>query len=1152
MVGYFAPSGHYAASPYYFYTPPPTGGNVLNSPPLHAASASAEPLGGVFTSANGLYSYGAASTLPTSSINGTNYWVDVSFEPNPITAPGQVTGVTATAAGGSATVNWTAPASGGPVTTYTITPYVGLEAQTPTTVTGAPPATGTIVGGLKNGTSYTFTVTASNPAGSGAPSEHSNAVTPTTATAPSAPTGVSAISATGRALVSWSAPSNSGGSPITKYTITPFVGAEAKPATTITGSPPATATTITGLTNATSYTFTVTASNAIGESPQSTASNAVTPQDTIFNFAAPTTLDSGDASSVELGVKFSSEVAGNITGIRFYKATTNTGTHIGSLWSTNGTQLASATFTGESASGWQQVNFSKPVAIEANTTYVAAYFAPSGHYSDTLSGFANGISSPPLTALANISSPDGVYAYTSVSAFPNNTFNATNYWVDVNFEPTPILAPGQVTSVSATAGTGSANLTWSAPATGGPTTKYTITPYIGSTAQPTTTVTGTPPVTGTTVTELKSGSGYTFTVTASNSAGSGAASEPSNVVTPTAPTAPSAPTAVTASAANASATVSWTVPSNSGGSPITKYTITPFVGAEAKPATTITGSPPATATTITGLTNTTTYTFTVTASNAIGESPQSTASNPVTPTAPVVADTIFASATPGTLDSGDTASVELGVKFSSEVAGNVTGIRFYKATTNTGTHIGSLWSTNGTQLASATFTGESASGWQQVNFSKPVAIEANTTYVAAYFAPSGHYSDTPSGFASGVSSPPLTALANALSPDGVYTYSATSAFPSNSFNATNYWVDVNFEPTPTAPPGQVTGVSATAATGSANLTWSAPASGGPTTKYTITPYIGSTAQTTRTVTGSPPATGATVSALTGGTSYTFTVTASNSAGSGAASEPSNVVTPTAPTAPSAPTAVTAVAGGHSATVSWTAPANSGGSPITKYTITPFVGAEAKPATTITGSPPATATTITGLTNTTSYTFTVTASNAIGESPQSTASNPVTPQEVDTIFGVKTPATVDSGDTNSVELGVKFSSEVAGNITGIRFYKATTNTGTHIGSLWSTNGTQLASATFTGESASGWQQVNFSAPVAITAKTTYVAAYLAPKGHYSDTPAGFTSATSTPPLTALANSSSADGVYIYTSASAFPTSTFNATNYWVDVVFQPGS
>jgi beta-glucanase (GH16 family) len=267
------------------------------------------------------------------------------------------------------------------------------------------------------------------------------------------------------------------------------------------------------------------------------ASAAAAAPDTIFGSATPATVDSGDSNSVELGVKFSSEVAGSVTGIRFYKAATNTGTHIASLWSASGTQLASATFTGESASGWQQISFSTPVQIAANTTYIAAYLAPKGHYSDTSSAFASAaVNNPPLKALANTTSANGVYAYSTSSTFPTNTYKATNYWVDVDFEPTPATAPGQVTKVSATPGVNSATLTWNAPTSGGAVTKYTITPYTGTSAQPTTTVTGSPPATTATITELKNTSSYTFTVTASNSTGTGPTSEPSNTITPTAPT----------------------------------------------------------------------------------------------------------------------------------------------------------------------------------------------------------------------------------------------------------------------------------------------------------------------------------------------------------------------------------------------------------------------------------------------------------------------------------------------------------------------------------------------------------------------------------------------------------------------------------------
>ena len=97
--------------------------------------------------------------------------------------------------------------------------------------------------------------------------------------------------------------------------------------------------------------------------------------------------------------------------------------------------------------------------------------------------------------------------------------------------------------------------------------------------------------------------------------------------------------------------------------------------------------------------------------------------------------------TPGTADSGDSASIEVGVKFKTDTYGSVTGIRFYKASTNTGTHIGDLWTSSGQLLASATFSGETTSGWQQVNFTHPVSLNPNTTYVASYFAPKGHYSE---------------------------------------------------------------------------------------------------------------------------------------------------------------------------------------------------------------------------------------------------------------------------------------------------------------------------------------------------------------------------------------------------------------------------
>jgi len=149
--------------------------------------------------------------------------------------------------------------------------------------------------------------------------------------------------------------------------------------------------------------------------------------------AVPGVVDGGPDSAVELGVKFRSDVAGSITGIRFYKASANTGTHVGNLWTSTGTLLATATFTGETASGWQQVNFATPVSITTNTVYVASYHANNGHYSANGNYFSvNGVDNPPLHALTNgVSGGNGVFAYGSSSAFPNQTWNARNYWVDV-------------------------------------------------------------------------------------------------------------------------------------------------------------------------------------------------------------------------------------------------------------------------------------------------------------------------------------------------------------------------------------------------------------------------------------------------------------------------------------------------------------------------------------------------------------------------------------------------------------------------------------------------------------------------------------------------------------------------------------------------
>jgi len=186
--------------------------------------------------------------------------------------------------------------------------------------------------------------------------------------------------------------------------------------------------TVTGLNNAPAFTENLMAGSAPTGGSRSIWSSS----------AVPGIITDSDSNNVELGVKFTSDVAGSVTGVRFYKGSYNTGTHIGHLWTSSGTLLATVDFTNETASGWQQANFSKPVAIQAQTTYIISYYCPAGHYSADNWFFQNSaVNNVPLHALQNSSgNQNGVYRYGS-SSFPNQSWDASNYWVDVVFTPAP-------------------------------------------------------------------------------------------------------------------------------------------------------------------------------------------------------------------------------------------------------------------------------------------------------------------------------------------------------------------------------------------------------------------------------------------------------------------------------------------------------------------------------------------------------------------------------------------------------------------------------------------------------------------------------------------------------------------------------------------
>jgi methionine-rich copper-binding protein CopC len=156
-----------------------------------------------------------------------------------------------------------------------------------------------------------------------------------------------------------------------------------------------------------------------------------------------------------------------------------------------------------------------------------------------------------------------------------------------------------------------------------------------------------------------------------------------------------------------------------------------------------------------------------------------------------------------------------------------------------------------------------------------------------------------------------------------------------------------------------------------------------------------------------------------------------------------------------------------------------------------------------------------------------------------------------LFSAATVPTVTSeNDGGSYEMGVRFSTSANGFITGIKFYKGTGNTGTHVGTLWTNTGIQLATGTFTGETATGWQTMTFASPIAVTAGTTYVASYTLPNGHYAADGGYFqrTAVTSNPLSAPLTAPGSANGVYRV--GTGFPEQSYLGGNYWVDVVFTP--
>ena len=129
----------------------------------------------------------------------------------------------------------------------------------------------------------------------------------------------------------------------------------------------------------------------------------------------------------------------------------------------------------------------------------------------------------------------------------------------------------------------------------------------------------------------------------------------------------------------------------------------------------------------------------------------------------------------------------MGTALTSDIPGYVTAIRFWKASNETGTHTGNLWTASGTLLATATFESETSSGWQQQNLSSPVPIDANTPYVVSVNTGNSFYVATPKGLLSPIIHQDLSSV---VGNNGVL--GSPGNFPSASFNHNSYFRDIVF------------------------------------------------------------------------------------------------------------------------------------------------------------------------------------------------------------------------------------------------------------------------------------------------------------------------------------------------------------------------
>jgi beta-glucanase (GH16 family) len=471
---------------------------------------------------------------------------------------------------------------------------------------------------------------------------------------------------------------------------------------------------------------------------------------------------------------------------------------------------------------------------------------------------------------------------------------------------------------------------------------------------------------------------------------------------------PSAPSGVVAAAGDSDVALSWSAPSSSGSSPVTGYFVTPHMGSITDPVVWFAGS--ATTGMVDGLANGSGVQFTVVAVNAAGDSAPSGWSNFVTPsTVPSAPTNVVGVAGQGQIRLSWTAAAGNGAWITGYVVTPYVGSVAQPAQTFNAATTQTIYGLSSSQAYSFTVTAFNGDGSGPASTatatlaptavpsapSAVVAVAGSNQVSVSWAAPASNGNLAVTGY--DVTARGSTTLAPVWFPP-----TATSGLMSGLANGTGYQFTVvafnadgtsaasawsNYV-TPSTVPSAPTAVAATVGDRQAGVSWTAPASNGASISgYDVTAYVGGVAQPVEKFNAAT--TSQTIYNLAATQTFAFSVAAVNADGTGAASVTSNLVTPT--TLASAPTSVVAAAGAGKATVSWSAPANTGNLPITGYAVTAHAGSVS--GTPVWFAPSVTSATISGLTNNTGYQFTVVAFNADGTSAASAWSNYVTPTSV---------------------------------------------------------------------------------------------------------------------------------------------------------------